>query len=340
MKLKQSFYLLVILPLLLFSCQNAQDEQVNEVEEESAATASAFEDAPSWAKEVVWYQIFVERFRNGDKSNDPRPQDIEGSFPGFVPEGWAITPWTQDWYKEDPYFAAMKGTKMPEGYTLDKFEQFLQARRYGGDLQGVLDKVDYLDSLGVTAIYFNPLNDSPSLHKYDPRTWRHVDINFGPSPDKDIATMAQETPDDPSTWQMTGADQLFVDVIKAFHDKGIKVILDYSWNHTGNTFWALKDVQEKGEASKYKDWYIVEEYDDPSTEENEFDYKGWVGIKTLPEIKETVEFHADALAAYEGDFVSEAAKQHVFNITKRWLDPNGDGNPEDGVDGFRLDVAA
>ncbi|RRJ90261.1 alpha-amylase family glycosyl hydrolase [Flavobacterium macacae] len=160
-------------------------------------------------------------------------------------------------------------------------------RRYGGDLQGVLDKMDYMDSLGVTAIYFRPLNDAPSLHKYDARYWHHIDVNIGPDPIKDKKTIAAEIPDDPSTWIMTEADKLFVKVISEFHKRGIKVILDYSWNHTGQTFWAWQDVLKNQEKSKYKDWYWVEKFDDPNTPENEFKYHGWVGVRELPEIKET-----------------------------------------------------
>ena len=73
--------------------------------------------------------------------------------------------------------------------------------------------MDYLDPLGVTVIYFLPLNDAPSLHKYDERNWRHIDRNFGHDPQKDKATIAAETPDDFTTWQWTTADQLFADEI-------------------------------------------------------------------------------------------------------------------------------
>ena len=301
---------------------------------------TAVTDAPSWAQEVVWYQIFVERFRNGDPTNDPTASDIEGTYPGFVPDGWQTTPWSQDWYQPDAYFSELEGRTDDSGNPLTSFNQRSQLRRYGGDLQGVIDKLDYIDSLGVTAIYFNPLNDAPSLHKYDARHWRHMDRNFGPTPEEDVAMMATETPDDPSTWKMTGADQMFVDLVAAFHERGIRVILDYSWNHTGSTSWALQDVITHGADSKYADWYWVESFDDPATPEDEFSYLGWFGIPGLPEIRETV-YHdpAAGVKAYEGNIYSKAAKQHIFNVTRRWLDPNGDGDPSDGVDGFRLDVA-
>ena len=328
---------ILFLIICFFSCENSQEVIEQEV---SNQPTTAFSDAPAWAKEVIWYQIFVERFRNGDPTNDPTKEDIIGTYPGIIPENWAITPWTQDWYQPDAYFAAIKGKSGSGGYPIERFDQLVQLRRYGGDLQGVMDKLDYIDSLGVTAIYFNPLNDAPSLHKYDARNWRHIDRNFGPTPKEDAAIIEKETPDDPSTWQMTNADQLFVQVIEALHDRGIKVILDYSWNHTGNQFWALKDIQTNGQDSKFKDWYMVDTFDDPATPENELSYKGWVGIKELPEIKETHLHEGTRVKAYEGNLYSESVKQHIFNISKRWLDPNGDGDPSDGVDGFRLDVAA
>ncbi len=306
-----------------------------------APPQTAFDDPPSWAETAVWYQIFAERFHNGDPENDPRPQDIEGTYPGFIPDSWRITPWTQDWYQPDAYFADVEGRADENGNPIDNFDQMLGLRRYGGDLQGVIDKLDYLEQLGVTAIYFNPLNDAPSLHKFDARNWRHIDRNFGPTPDRDIALMARETPDDPSTWVMTGADALFVELISELHKRDIKVILDYSWNHTGHRFWAWNDLLEKQQQSKYADWYWVERFDDLDTPENEFSYRGWFGVPSLPEIKETVYVdHAEKIEPFDGDIASDAVKQHIFAVTRRWLDPNGDGDPSDGVDGFRLDVAA
>ena len=303
--------------------------------------ATTFENPPEWSKGVVWYEISVERFRNGDPSNDPTPEDIEGAYPGFVPEGWKITPWTHDWYKEDAYFKNIGNRKDYYGNEITKITDKVQLRRYGGDLQGILDKMDYIDSLGVTAIYFRPLNDAPSLHKYDARNWHHIDVNFGPDPLKDKKTIASEIPDDPSTWVMTEADLLFLKVIEEFHKRGIKVILDYSWNHTGQTFWAWQDVLKNQEKSKYKDWYWVENFDNPNTPENEFKYHGWVGVPDLPEIRETQKQDlSNGLKPFEGNIYNEAAKQHIFSVAKRWLDPNNDGDPSDGVDGFRLDVAA
>lgn len=321
---------IILLSLSLNRCQEANEKPVE---------PTAFEDVPEWSKNVVWYQIFVERFRNGDPTNDPTAEDIVGNFSSYIPENWAITPWTQDWYKPDVWFEDLHEKKMLSGYPITEFGHKAQLRRYGGDLQGVLDKMDYLEDLGITAIYFNPLNDAPSLHKYDPRYWRHIDVNFGSNPAADKEIMAAETPNNPTTWKFTNADKLFLKVIEEFHKRGIKVILDYSWNHTGKDFWALKDIEKKGKKSEFVDWYDIKSFDNPNTPDNELEYKAWSGVPSLPEIKENVEVDHSVIKAYEGDLYSEEVRQHIFNVTKRWLDPNGDGNPEDGVDGFRLDVA-
>ena len=136
----------------------------------------------------------------------------------------------------------------------------LQLRRFGGDLQGVLDKLDYLQELGITAIYFNPINDAPSLHKYDARNYRHVDVNFGPDPKGDNEIIASENPNDPTTWKWTSADKMFLKLVDELHQRNIRVILDYSWNHTGVEFWVWKDIVKNQENSAYKDWYDIKSF--------------------------------------------------------------------------------
>jgi glycosidase len=286
---------------------------------------------PNWSKEAIWYQIFVERFRNGDPGNDPTPADMSGSFPDKIPAKWRITPWGHDWYAHEPWLDSVKAKG---------FYSKIQARRYGGDLQGVLDKMDYIQSLGVTAIFFNPLNDSPSLHKYDARNYAHIDRNFGPDPKGDAVIIDSEIHDDPATWKWTSADLLFLKVIREFHRRGIRVIMDYSWNHTGKTFWALNDIRKNGKNSKYVDWYTITQFDDPATKEDEFSYEGWGGNNPyMPVFRKDIIPPEKKVMPFEGNFHSESLKQHIFDVTRRWLDPDGDGNPSDGVDGFRLDVA-
>lgn len=283
---------------------------------------------PAWAKEAVWYQIFVERFHNGDSRNDPGPADIAIEPLGHrPPAGWSVTPWTKSWYEQEPW-AVKAGLKFNEG---------LQYRRYGGDLQGVLDKLDYLQDLGINALFLNPINHAPSLHKYDASSYHHVDANLGPDPKGDLAIMAKENPVDPSTWKWTAADKLFLKLVQEVHKRKMRIILDYSWNHTGTRFWAWEDILKKGEKSAYKDWYAIKTFDKPGTAANEFSYAGWANVPSLPEIRKVdVKGHRVTGLPYEGN-IHPAAKAHMFAVTRRWLAPNGDVSK--GIDGFRLDVA-
>jgi len=301
------------------------------VKKDSMTNEKSLASVPAWTKEAIWYQIFVERFRNGDPSNDPTPADMAGSFPDKIPGDWKITAWGHDWYSHEPWLDKVEA---------NGFYSKIQARRFGGDLKGVLDEIDYIQSLGVNAIYFNPLNDSPSLHKYDARNYAHIDRNFGPDPKGDAAIIDSEIHDDPSTWKWTSADRLFLKVISEFHRRGIRVIMDYSWNHTGKTFWAMEDIRKNGKNSKYADWYTIRQFDDKATPADEFKYEGWGGQNPyMPVFKKDIIPPDDKIMPFEGNFHSESLKQHIFDVTRRWLDPDKDGNPADGVDGFRLDVA-
>jgi glycosidase len=305
-----------------FGCKNNQNQ--SELNKDTLIS-----HVPQWSRQAIWYQIFPERFRNGDTKNDPKKEDIVGTYPDQIPDNWKTTPWEQDWYKKDDWF---KNSNLTNEW--DK----LQLRRFGGDIQGIIDELDYLKDLGINAIYLNPINDSPSLHKYDPRTWHHVDVNFGPNPKADKKIIASENPADTSTWKWTNADKLFLKLINECHRKNIKIILDYSWNHTGSEFWAFKDVKEKGLKSDFADWYEIEKFDNTETPENEFKYNGWAGVKYMPEIKKDLKGNPEDLPRH-GNIHSQSVKQHIFSVAARWLDPNKDGNPSDGIDGYRLDVA-
>lgn len=272
---------------------------------------------PQWASRANWYQIFPERFRNGDSTNDPTVEDIKGSWPHDPPGEWDVSPWTSDWYKSQPWEKSD-----PKG-----FYHFVQRRRYGGDLQGVLDKLGYLADLGVNALYFTPLFESPSLHKYDASTYHHIDNNFGPRPIIDKKIWAKENPADPTTWKWTSADSLFLRLIKEAHKRKMKVIIDGVFNHVGMTFWAFEDVMKNQEASPYKDWFTIVKWDDRATPEKEFEYGGWNGVKELPELRK------------DSGGIVHGASDYFHAIVKRWMDPNRDGNPADGIDGWRLDAA-
>ncbi len=359
---KTAFFLLIFLTVFLLPV----------MAEEKECTMSFI---PEWSKTVVWYQIFPERFRNGDSSNDPKVENIEGSWPHDHISSWQVHPWTSDWYELQPYEKQNKGFYIITDKTISRLsgkidtgklksikntnfspvtlkdklleKNFneaeiklifnnadhektiwydIQRRRYGGDLQGILDKLDYLQSLGITAIYLNPIFESPSLHKYDAIMYHHVDANFGPDPVRDRELIKKEVPDDPNTWVMTSADKLFLKLVKEVHKRNMKIIVDGVFNHIGIKNPFFQDVVKNQQNSTYKNWFTVTSWADPS-KDKEFAYKGWFGVKELPEWGRT-----------ENNLLP-GPKNYIFNITKRWMDPDGDGNPSDGIDGWRLDVA-
>ncbi|MGD9873181.1 MAG: glycoside hydrolase family 13 protein [Kiritimatiellia bacterium] len=262
---------------------------------------------PAWAADAVWYQIFPERFRNGCSSSDPRAEDISGTP---VP-GWEITPWGKDWYSLSPWEADAGG-----------FQKSVFMRRYGGDLVGVCEKLDYLQHLGVTAIYLNPIFISPSLHKYDGSTYHHIDPALGPDREGDLRLLAEanET-EDPGTWIWTAADRFFLEMVRDIHARGMRIIIDGVFNHTGTEFFAFRDLKAKGPASRYKDWYRDVHWDENGT----LHYKGWFGHAGLPEL---------GRSKYN---LAEPVINYIFAATRRWMAPNGSAC--EGIDGWRLDVA-
>jgi len=291
----------------------------------------AIADSPDWSKEAIWYQIFPDRFYNGDNSNDPTIESLWGVWPWEMQEEWEISPWTSDWYK-------LQSWEVANG---KEYRYQFQIRRYGGDIQGIIDKLDYLQDLGINAIYLNPVFDSPSSHKYGAAMYHHIDRHFGPDPMGDTKIIESEIPNDPQTWQWTSADKLFLKLIEEVHKRDMHIIIDGVFNHVGLTFWAFQDVIKNRENSKFYEWFSIEgnglsdkshlnefvELPEPFVPEglSSFYYTGYV--KDLPA------FRQDDLGPIE------PIRKHFCDIIKRWMDPNGDGNPSDGIDGWRLDVA-
>lgn len=282
----------------------------------ASAEPTPVKNVPGWSEGVTWYQIFPERFRNGDPSNDPTRESLEWPIrPGAT---WEVSDWTADWYSRQGWEKSMG----------DSFYSSVLDRRYGGDMQGVIDQLDYLKGLGITALYFNPVFYARSLHKYDGNSFHHIDPFFGPDPAGDFQLMLSETAD-PETWHWTAADKLFLEMVKQAHARGMRVIIDGVWNHTGRDFFAFRNLMDNQQASPYVDWYIVKEFDDPETARNEFDYESWWGFKSLPIFADTP----------DGKDQHAGPKAYIFAATKRWMDPNGDGDTADGIDGWRLDVS-
>ncbi len=273
------------------------------------------EFVPAWAKDAVWYQIFPERFNKGCANNNPTLESIKGAWPHDIVSAWQIHPWTSDWYELQPY----------EKENRKDFWFNVHRRRYGGDLKGITDKLDYLQELGISAIYLNPVFTAPSSHKYDAAGYQHVDPYFGPDPAGDLKLISAEVFDLPSSWKWTSADILMLELIKDIHKRGMRIIFDGVFNHTGINCPAFRDVKRNPLRSPYKSWFKIERL--ASGAEPAFEYKGWNGFQELPEWNQ------------DGNGITQGPKKYIFEITKRWMDPDGDGDPSDGIDGWRLDVA-
>lgn len=267
---------------------------------------------PDWAKNAVWYQIFAERFRNGDPSNDPGDKPYE-----------RLVRWQADWWKTQPGEA-------PGEQNFYYGEGNVWKRRFGGDLQGVREKLPYLKKLGITAIYFNPMFEAASMHKYDTTDFRHIDDNFTV---REKLPLEGET-DDPSTWKWSKGDLMFLDFVQEARRQGFKVILDGVFNHTGREHPFFQDVVQKGPASKYADWFEIEKFaDHHPAKESEFGKPGGLQFKAW-------DGPSGHLPVFKKDPVLGLAKgprEHIMAITRRWLAP--DGNVSRGIDGWRLDVA-
>ena len=265
---------------------------------------------PRWAKGAVMYQIYVDRFCNGDPSNDVLTDEYN-----YIGEHVKRV---EDW------------SKYPAAMDVREF--------YGGDLQGVLDKMDYLQDLGIDVIYFNPLFVSPSNHKYDIQDYDYIDPHFGRIVNDrgDLLEPGQNENREASRYinriankeNLEASNALFATVVEEAHRRGMKVILDGVFNHCGsfNKWLDRERIYENFEGyekgayisadSPYRDYFHF--YDENRWPYNPT-YDGWWGHDTLPKLN------------YEG---SEKLYNYILHIGKKWV------SPPYNVDGWRLDVAA
>ena len=265
---------------------------------------------PDWAKGAVMYQIYIDRFRNGDPTNDV----LDHEYCYIHEHSVRVSEWD----------------KRPATMGIREF--------YGGDLQGVMDKLDYLKDLGIDVIYFNPLFVSPSNHKYDIQDYDHIDPHLGKFvvdeglllswDDKDNAHAQRYIARVTRPENLDSANAMFAKLVEECHSRGIRVILDGVFNHCGSfnkwmdreRIYENQPGYEKGafvsENSPYRSFFhFTNEHEWPY---NPF-YDGWWGHDTLPKLN------------YEN---SQVLEQYILDIAAKWV------LPPYNADGWRLDVAA
>ena len=267
---------------------------------------------PEWAKGAVFYQIFVDRFCNGDTSNDVLDNEYAYIGTGSVQ--------VKDW------------NQRPSIMDVGRF--------YGGDLQGVKDKLDYLQDLGVDVIYLNPIFVSPSNHKYDIQDYDYVDPHYGRIVDDEGDCLPGGCLENKQSSRyinrvtnkknLEASNQLFAELVEEIHKRGMKVILDGVFNHCGSfNKWMDRERIYEGEEdyepgayvsadSPYRSYFRFFK-EGPENWPYNANYDGWWGHDTLPKLN------------YED---SVKLENYILYIGRKWV------SPPYNVDGWRLDVAA
>ena len=267
---------------------------------------------PEWAKGAIFYQIYVDRFCNGDKSNDVVDRE-------YI-------------YINEPVHQVQDWERLPREMDVREF--------YGGDLQGVMDKLDYLQSLGVEVLYLNPIFVSPSNHKYDIQDYDYIDPHFGKivvdegealAPDQNTnAEATKYISRVTNKANLEASNQFFIELVEEVHRRGMKIILDGVFNHCGsfNKWLDRERIYEKQEGyskgafvdqnSPYNSFFHFHEPDSSKWPYNT-SYDSWWGNDTLPKLN------------YEG---SQKLHDYILEVGRKWV------SPPYNVDGWRLDVAA
>lgn len=218
-----------------------------------------------WYVNTIWYQIFPDRFYNRVQQNDPVYSEK---------------------YDNKGKLLLLKLVSWEEGIPTT-------TNKFGGDLAGITEKLEYLEDLGITGIWLNPIFASTSNHRYNTSDYRKIDFSLGTEEDLKI-------------------------LLDKAHNKGIKIILDGVFNHTGYEFWAFQDIVEHGSDSKYKDWYFIKSFPVKKlwtqNKKNPPNYTCWWGIGSLPKL----------------NMENPQVREHIYQITRKWMAL--------GIDGWRLDV--
>ena len=263
---------------------------------------------PDWAKGCIMYQIFIDRFNRSD-------------------DGVHVN--------NDEYIYIGRPVKYVEKWD-EKVENFDVHRFYGGNLQGVWDKLEYLKSIGVEAIYFNPLFVSPSNHKYDAQDYNYIDPHLTVLKSSTEKSVLSDGNDKALSYiertakaeNLEASNKFFADFVAYAHSLNIKIILDGVFNHCGSFHrWLDREKIYSNANALYGEQYPTGAFLSKESpyreyfgfEKDSMSYEGWWGHDTLPKLN------------YEN---SEKLLEEVVSVAKKWL------QEPYCVDGWRLDVAA
>ncbi len=222
---------------------------------------------------------------------------------------------TPDWVKDTIFYQIFpdrfsKSNKLPD-IGFESWDSMPTHHGFkGGDLYGVIEKLDYLQDLGINAIYFNPIFSSASNHRYHTYDYYHVD-------------------------PLLGGNNALKELIDAAHKRGIRVVLDGVFNHASRGFWQFHHVLETGAASPYRDWFHFDEerlnghkhwgaYPSPHEQKllhhddsmTAIGYRAWWNLPALPKFNTN----------------TPAVREFIFDVAEYWV--------KFGIDGWRLDVPA
>lgn len=266
--------------------------------------------APEWAKGAVMYQIFVDRFCNGNPDNDVETGEY--------------------YYINGPTERIGDWSKIPASMGVREF--------YGGDLQGIIDKLDYLQDLGVEVLYLNPIFVSPSNHKYDCQDYDYVDPHYGviledsdrllKDGDQNNSHAEKYIRRVTDKRNLEEGNRLFVKLVEELHRRGMKIILDGVFNHCGSfNKWMDRERIYEGQEGYAPGAYVSADspyrsffdFKDPNAWPYNASYDGWWTHDTLPKLN------------YED---SGELCDYILKVARKWV------SPPFNVDGWRLDVAA
>ena len=306
---------------------------------------------PDWMKEAVVYQIFPDRFFNGDTSNDTAKTNARGDEPIETPESWNSLP-------DNPRLGENNMNDVDgENYSGDGIwsNDF-----FGGDIKGIQSKLDYLQSIGVNTLYLNPISMASSNHKYDATDYKKLDPMFGTEADfkeftSELESRGMKLIVD-GVFNHVGDDSVYFDRYGKYETVGAYEYWSYVYDTMNSDNVSQEVAMTKADdyfvksGQKFSDekwhlWFNIKNNKvDVGTTNERYEYQAWWGYDSLPEFKSMSKEEAISLglADKNDEFVNKLSEwnnkalvDYIYkaedSVAKQWIDW--------GADGWRLDVA-